>query len=106
MKKLFTTIFLVLFCLNAFADYTVQIADGTYTLTYGETLPYKAEQNNLMAYFRRGEKNILVVGNFQKEPQDILLPEGMTKVILNNMPSQSIENGLLHLEGYQLLVIA
>ena len=34
------------------------------TLVYGQTVPYLAEQKNLMAYYRKGDKTILVMGNF------------------------------------------
>lgn len=44
------------------------------TIVYGDLIPYLEDQHNLMAYFRKGEKTLLVIGNFQTEPQDITLP--------------------------------
>ncbi|MDO5338439.1 MAG: alpha-glucosidase, partial [Eubacteriales bacterium] len=44
------------------------------TLVYGECIPYLEQQHNLMAYCRKGDKTLLVAGNFQKEPQSFLLP--------------------------------
>ena len=41
------------------------------TIVYGDLIPYLEDQHNLMAYFRKGEKTLLVIGNFQTEPQDI-----------------------------------
>ena len=37
------------------------------TIVYGELLPYLQEQHNLMAYLRKGDKTLLVAGNFQPE---------------------------------------
>ena len=35
------------------------------TLVYGTVIPYLEGQHNLMAYHRKGEKDLLVIGNFQ-----------------------------------------
>ena len=74
------------------------------TLVWGETVPYLEEQENLMAYFRKGEgQTILVIGNYQKEPQAAALPAGVKSVLLNNLKELRMENGVLQLEPYQLL---
>ena len=45
------------------------------TFTYGELVPYLEDRHNVMAYLRqRGSQCILVMGNYQKEPQTLLLP--------------------------------
>ena len=44
------------------------------TIVYGELIPYLEEQHNLMSYYRKGDKTLLVLGNFQKEPQTVKLP--------------------------------
>ena len=75
------------------------------TLVYGVTVPYLAEQKNLMAYYRRGEKTILVMGNFQQEAQCVALPGKVKKILLNNMDACAIENGMVTMEGYQFVVI-
>jgi oligo-1,6-glucosidase len=76
------------------------------TLVYGETIPYRPEQTNLMAYFRKSaEQTILVVGNFQKEAQDMPLPAAVKQVLMNNLESCEESNQTLHLTGYQFLVL-
>lgn len=75
------------------------------TLVYGDTVPYLRQQKNLMAYFREGERKLLVAGNFQKEPQTMALPAAVRQVLLNNLDVYKEEKGLLHLEGYQLVVL-
>lgn len=75
------------------------------TVVYGETLPYRPEQENLMAYYRKGERILLVAGNFQKEAQDMPLPGPVKAVLLNNLPELKQEGDLVHLEGFQFLVL-
>ncbi len=76
------------------------------TIVYGETIPYRAEQKNLMAYYRKGEKTLLVLGNFQTAPQDVPLPSPVKNVLLGNLKSApAVESGTLHMEGYQFLVL-
>lgn len=105
------------------------------TIVYGKTIPYHEEQRNLMAYFRKNpgegsqsegprseapeskskspkvEKvenkgvDILVLGNFQKDPQDVTLPKGEKKVILNNLHSLSLRDDIFKLEGYQFVIL-
>ncbi|MCQ2442238.1 MAG: alpha-glucosidase [Oscillospiraceae bacterium] len=82
-------------------------SDPAYTesVIYGETIPYLQEQHNLMAYFRRGEgQQLLVMGNFQKQPQDVVLPDTVKQLLINNLPDLSITDGTLHMEGYQFVV--
>ena len=76
------------------------------TIVYGEMVPYLAEQYNLMAYYRQGEgQQLLVLGNFQKEPQDVVLPGKVKALLLNNLPGFDAEGGVLHMEGWQFVVL-
>ena len=79
-------------------------ADYGGTLVYGETVPYLPEQKNLMAYFRRGEKTLLVAGNFQGEAQDMALPSPVRAVVLNNLETVSEAGDTVHLAPWQLVV--
>ena len=79
-------------------------ADYAETLVYGETVPWLEEQKNLMAYLRRGERTLLVVGNFQGEGQSMSLPAPTRKVLLNNLDALSQSGELLHLAPWQLIV--
>ena len=75
------------------------------TLVYGTTVPYLAEQKNLMAYWRDGEKKLLVMGNFQPQAQNVVLPGEVKQVLMNNMDCFNAESGVLTMEGYQFVVI-
>ena len=74
-------------------------------VVYGETIPYMAEEKNLFAYHRKVDKDLLVLGNFQTEARDVVLPGEVKAVLLNNMDTCAIEGGKVHMEGYQFLVL-
>lgn len=75
------------------------------TIVYGELIPYLEEQHNLMAYYRKGDKTLLVLGNFQKEPQTVKLPSACRKVLLNNYPELKVTEDSVVLDDYQAVVI-
>ncbi len=75
------------------------------TVVYGTTVPYLAEQKNLMAYYRKGDRNLLVLGNFQLDAQDVVLPGEVRQVLLNNLDTYQVNDGVLRMEGYQFLVL-
>ena len=76
------------------------------TLVYGELEPVLQEAENILAYARKGEKNtILVLANFQNEPQKITLPEGyrIKEVLLTNEEGQ--KTGIeIFLNGYEVII--
>ncbi|MDO4295217.1 MAG: alpha-glucosidase [bacterium] len=81
------------------------------TLVYGELLPILTEEKNLMAYYRKGEKTVLVIGNFQKEARTVKLPCHIQTILLQNLTKeeqkeweQAQKEGEIHLEGYQVVV--
>jgi oligo-1,6-glucosidase len=75
-------------------------------VVYGEMVPYLAEQKNLMAYFRKGEdKTLLVLGNWQAEPQKVALPGTVKQVLLNNGADFALEDECVTLEGWQFAVL-
>ncbi|MGN0399794.1 MAG: alpha-glucosidase [Blautia sp.] len=75
------------------------------TVVYGEVIPYLEDTHNLMAYYRKGDRNLLVIGNFQKEEQTIALPSACQKVLLNNYPNIQMDDTSLTLHGYQALIL-
>lgn len=77
------------------------------TLTFGRFEPYQRETKNLIAYFRKGEgQTLLVLANFQNEPQTVMLPEEAGNVILNNCERVDLDdNGCITLDGYQAVII-
>ena len=77
------------------------------TLVYGQTVPYLESQKNLMAFFRKGEKqSLLILANFQNEPQEVLLPEKNYQILINNCPQLEQQEHSLKLQGYQAVVLA
>lgn len=56
------------------------------TVVYGALEPYLKDKHNLMAYYRKGEKTLLVIGNYQTAEQDAELPREYKRVLLNNYP--------------------
>ena len=75
------------------------------TVVYGALEPIWEDRHNLMAYYRKGSRTLLVIGNYQKEEQDITLPSGYKKVLLNNYPDIAQENNTISLHGYQVLIL-
>ena len=75
------------------------------TVVYGALEPVWEERHNLMAYYRKGDKTLLVVGNYQRESQEIVLPGGYQKVLLNNYRDVAEDNGRIRLYGYQVLIL-
>lgn len=75
-------------------------------VTYGKLIPYLEEQKNLMAFYRKGEdQTLLVLANYQKAPQKVYLPTKEYKLLLNNCSSlEAVEGGVL-LKGYQAVVL-
>ena len=79
--------------------------DYAETVVYGQTEPYLREQRNLMAYYRRGERTLLVAGNFQPEAQDMPLPAPVKTLLLNNLDSPVFSDGVLKLRGWEFVVL-
>ncbi len=75
------------------------------TITYGEVIPYLEDTHNLMAYYRKGEKTLLVIGNYQSESQTISLPDSYKKVLLNNYTTLDTDGNHLKLNGYQAVIL-
>ena len=75
------------------------------TVVYGKVVPYLEDTHNLMAYYRKGDKDLLVIGNFQREEQAIVLPSACKKVLLNNYPDVQMNDTSLILHSYQALIL-
>lgn len=78
------------------------------TLVYGRTEPVLKEENDIMAYFRRGDgQDILVIGNFRNEEAEVYLEELKGKklqILLNNGENCFADNGKIKLEALQCVV--
>ena len=75
------------------------------TVVYGALEPFMEDRHNLMAYYRKGDKILLVVGNYQWDEQEITLPSECKKVLINNYPDMVLDGNLVKLHGYQVLVV-
>lgn len=75
------------------------------TIVYGTLEPAWEEMHNLMAYYRKDDKTLLVVGNYQRKEQSITLPSPYSQVLLNNYKEVMEENGVIRLQGYQVLIL-
>lgn len=75
------------------------------TIVYGDVIPFEEDRHNLMAYHRKADKDLLVIGNFQKEAQNVTLPSEYKNVLINNYPDAEINGTEVQLKGYQVLVI-
>ena len=75
------------------------------TIVYGELIPYLEDRHNLMAYYRKAEKTLLVLGNFQKETQTVNLPAPYKKILLNNYPELKVTGDSVILDDYQAVIL-
>ncbi len=75
------------------------------TIVYGSLEPVWEERHNLMAYYRRGERLLLVIGNFQKQEQSVTLSSDYKKTLINNEKGLERKGRGLVLKGYQALVL-
>ncbi len=75
------------------------------TIVYGSLEPVWREQHNLMAYYRTGDKTLLVIGNYQREYQKITLPTPYKKILINNYADLAEENNAITLHGYQVVIL-
>ena len=75
------------------------------TVVYVALEPFMEDRHNLMAYYRKGDKTLLVVGNYQWDEQEITLPSECKKVLINNYPDMVLDGNSVKLHGYQVLVV-
>ena len=75
------------------------------TVVYGTLEPFMEKQHNLMAYYRKADKTLLIIGNYQRKEQKITLPAACKKVLLNNYPDLVSSGDQITLHGYQVLIL-
>lgn len=94
--------------LNFYRKLTALRKDSRYqeALVYGTFVPYLEEEKNIIGYLRKTEaQTLLVLANFQKEGRMVKLPGETAKVLLNNLDSVKIENGIISMKPYQFVVL-
>ena len=74
------------------------------TIVYGDFIPFMAEEDRLMAFYRKSEKTILVLGNYRKEEREIELPSEVKKVILSNA-EPCLSGKKIQLSGYEATIL-
>ncbi len=80
--------------------------DHKETLVYGDFEPVYTELKRVMAYYRVGEdEKILIIGNFKTQPQELLLEEEGYEVLLNNERELTSEGRKIMLNGYQAVIL-
>lgn len=76
------------------------------TIVYGAFEPFMESESRLMAFYRRGEKQtLLVLGNFRTEERTLKLPAKAGKVLINNLPDLKMDGENVTLQGYQAVVL-
>ncbi len=75
------------------------------TLVEGSFTPKWKTKKNLMAYVRKADKEILVVGNYKNEPDRIVMEAPYTTVLLNNYAEDPEDKIEIRLKPYQLLIM-
>lgn len=75
------------------------------TIVYGTLEPLWEDCHNLMAYYRKGDKTLLVIGNYQRDMQSVTLPSPFRKILLNNYPDMTAEGLTVTLHSYQILIL-
>ncbi len=75
------------------------------TIVYGILEPAFRERKNLMAYYRRSDKTLLVIGNYQRQEQSVTLPAAYKKVLLNNYANIAQDGTSILLHKYQVLIL-
>ncbi|MDO4619039.1 MAG: alpha-glucosidase [Lachnospiraceae bacterium] len=76
------------------------------TLVYGSFEPYLQDRHNVIAYFRKSDKQtMLVMANYQTEPQTLPLPGNVKKVALNTASEVKTVDKEITMQGYQAVVL-
>jgi oligo-1,6-glucosidase len=76
------------------------------TLVYGNFEPAYTELKRVMAYYRVGEdEKLLIIGNFKTQPQELMLEEDGYEVLLNNEQELASEGRKMMLNGYQAVIL-
>ena len=74
------------------------------TMVYGDFVPFMADEDRLMAFYRKGEKTLLILGNYRKEERELELPAPVKKLVLSNAEPQ-ITGRKITLSGYEATIL-
>ena len=74
------------------------------TMVYGDFVPFMADEDRLMAFYRKGEKTLLILGNYRKEEREHELPAPVKKLVLSNAEPR-ITGRKITLSGYEATIL-
>lgn len=74
------------------------------TIVYGDFVPFMADEDRLMAFYRKGEKTLLILGNYRKEERELELPAPVKKLVLSNTEPR-ITGRKIILSGYEATIL-
>lgn len=74
------------------------------TMVYGDFVPFMADEDRLMAFYRKGEKALLILGNYRKEERELELPAPVKKLVLSNAEPR-ITGRKITLSGYEATIL-
>lgn len=74
------------------------------TIVYGDFVPFMADKDRLMAFYRKGEKTLLILGNYRKEERELELPAPVKKLVLSNAEPR-ITGRKITLSGYEATIL-
>ena len=74
------------------------------TIVYGDFVPFMANEDRLMAFYRKGEKTLLILGNYRKEERELELPAPVKKLVLSNVEPR-ITGRKITLSGYEATIL-
>lgn len=74
------------------------------TIVYGDFVPFMADEDRLMAFYRKGEKTLLILGNYRKEERELELPAPVKKLVLSNTEPR-ITGRKITLSGYEATIL-
>lgn len=76
------------------------------TIIYGKFEEAFSDRHNIMAYYRKGEKQtLLILANFQREEQTLKLPGEIKAVLINNYEDIILDGDNITLKNYQAVVL-
>ena len=75
------------------------------TLVYGSLEPTKVCEENLLAYYRRGDRDVLILANFQDEAREVRLSKSLRRVLIDNLNGCEIDGRSIVLRGWQAVAV-
>lgn len=76
------------------------------TIIYGKFEEAFSDRHNIMAYYRKGEKQtLLILANVQREEQTLKLPGEIKAVLINNYEDINLDGDNIILKNYQAVVL-